>query len=115
MATIKIYPPNQLPPDGVTDVQFEIWRHELEVCLDVDPKFQKFLTDGKYSTWIPAEQNELRIIAPVLPDTADMLSAIRRDLRQFITIIAKHVHPDYYNPIIRHSNSLQWIYKKRRL
>ena len=114
MATIKIYPPQQLPPEGVTDVQFEIWRHELEVYLEVDPKFQRFLPGGSYTTWEAAETYELRIAQVVLPDKAEDLSNIRRDLKQLVSIIAKYVHQDYYNPIVRHSTSVKWIYNKIR-
>ena len=114
MSTIKIYPPTQLPAEGITDTQFAIWQEELEVYLEVEQKFRKFLPGGKYTTWTPAEENPLRIETPQEPDTDDSLPDIRRELRQFITIIAKYVHQDYYNPIIRHSSSLQWIYKKIR-
>ena len=81
MATIKIYPPNPLPPEGVTDVQFQIWTHELEVYLEVETKFLQFLPGGNYSTWISAEENENRIIEPIDPDKAEDLPKIRRDLR----------------------------------
>ena len=114
MSSIKIYPPNQLPAEGLTDVQFGIWKEELEVYLEVESKFRKFLPGGKYAKWTPAEENDLRILLPVDPDTDDSLPDIRRELRQFITIVAKFVHQDYYNPIIRQSSSLAWIYNKIR-
>ena len=114
MSTIKIYPPTQLPAEGITDTQFAIWQEELEVYLEVEQKFRKFLPGGKYETWTPAEENPLRIEMPQAPDTENSLPDIRRELRQFITIIAKYVHQDYYNPIIRHSSSLKWIYTKIR-
>lgn len=114
MSSIKIYPPNQLPSEGVTDVQFQIWKNELEVYLEIEAKFRKFLPGGKYDTWIPAEDNELRITEPKGTDTDEHLPEIRRELRQFITIVAKYIHLDYYNPVIRHSSSLKWIYAKIR-
>ena len=114
MSVIKIYPPNQLPAEGVTDVQFSIWKEELEVYLETETKFDKFLPNGRYSEWTAAEVNELRITTAKEPDHENALLKIRKDLRQFITLIAKYVHNDYYNPIIRHSTSLQWIYKKIR-
>ena len=114
MSSIKIYPPNTLPAEGITDVQFQIWCQELEVYLEIEPKFRKFLSGGKYDRWIAAEQNEKRVIIPKTPDTTDMLDDIRRELRQFICIVAKYVHQDHYNPIVRHSTSLKWIYAKIR-
>ena len=114
MSSIKIYPPAQLPNEGVTDTQFSIWKEELEIYLECESKFRKFLPNGKYKTWIAAEENEKRILVAITPDTADSLPDMRRDLRQFISIVAKNIHQDYYNPIMRHSTSLQWIYKKIR-
>ena len=114
MSGIKIYPPNQLPAEGVTDVQFQIWKEELEVYLETEDKFEKFMEGGRYSKWLAAETNEKRIEAHRDPDKASDLPKIRKDLRQFISLIAKYVNNDYYNPIIRHSTSLEWIYKKLR-
>ena len=114
MSSIKIYPPNQLPAEGVTDVSFGIWKEEMEIYLEIEKKFRNFLPGGLYESWTPAEQNEKRILTAIEPDTEDKLPDLRRDLRQFIAIIAKHVHCDYYNPIMRHSSSLKWIYNKLR-
>ena len=114
MTTIKIFPPSQLPAEGVTDVQFNIWKEELEVYLDIDPRFQKFLPGGIYHEWEPAENDENRIVEFKAPDTAATVNKSRRELRQFLSIIAKLIHPDYYNPIIRHSSSISWIYNRIR-
>jgi len=48
------------------------------------------------------------------PDKDEHIPKITKELRQFITIFAKYVHTDYYNPIIRHSTSVEWIYTKIR-
>ena len=114
MSGIKIYQPSQLPAKGVSDAQFGIWKEELEVYLETKSKFDKFLPGGRYKNWQPAETLEHRIEAVVSPDTNDDLIKTRKDLRQFITLVAKYVHIDYYNPIIRHSISLNWIYNKIR-
>ncbi len=79
MSSIKIYPPNALPQEGISDAQFEIWSEQLEIYLEIEEKFRKFLPGGKYDTWIPAEQNEKRIITPIAPDTEDNLVDHRRD------------------------------------
>ena len=114
MATIKIYPPKQLPAEGVTESAFCIWKEELEVYLDVDDRFQKFLPGGDYSQWEAEESFPGRIKALKPHDAAADLSKFKRELRQFLTIIAKLINPDYYNPIIRHSTSLNWIYTRIR-
>ena len=114
MSSIKIYPPNTLPQEEISDVQFQIWRETLEVYLEVEEKFRKFLPGGRYQKWTPAETNENRIIRAIEPDKTEDLQDIRRELRQFISIITKYVHQDYYNPIQRQSSSLQWIYDKLR-
>jgi hypothetical protein len=99
MSSIKIYPPAQLPNEGVTDTQFSIWKEELEIYLECETKFRKFLPNGKYQNWIAAEENEKRILVAITPDTAESLPDTRCDLRQFISIVAKNIHQDYYNPI----------------
>ena len=81
MPAIKIYPPNQLPAEGVTDVQFQIWKEELEVYLETEPKFEKFLPGGKYDTWQAAENCELRITHAIAPDKDTDLTKIRRELK----------------------------------
>ena len=50
----------------------------------------------------------------VRPDKEEDLPKIQKDLRQFVSLIGKYAHTDYYNPIIKHSTSLQWIYIKIR-
>ena len=116
MSTIKIYPPRQLPNEGVSEVAFEIWKEELEIYLDIDDRFIKFLPKGKYDKWEPAETYADRIKQLKPEDVAAQvdITTVRRELRQFLTIIAKLIHEDYYHPIIRHSTSLDWIYTRLR-
>lgn len=66
MTTIKIYPPKQLPSEGVSEPAFNIWREELEVYLEIDNRFQKFLPGGDYQTWEAAESfpNRIRAVKP---------------------------------------------------
>lgn len=114
MATLKIYAPNPLPAEGVTDTTFNIWRDALEIYLEVDERFHKFLNGGDYTTWEAAETYPDRIRVLHAADTESNLTTIRKELRQFLCIIAKFVHQDYYQPIVRHSTSVDWIYKKIR-
>ena len=55
-----------------------------------------------------------QITTPITPDKQEDLNKIQKELRQFVSLIGKYVHPDYYNPIVKHSTSLQWIYNKIR-
>ena len=111
---MKIRYPSVLPQIGVSDAQFSFWKDKLEVYLETEQKFHKFLPGGRYQTWEPAERNEHRIVTHVAPDTAESLPEIRRHLRAFITTIAEYIHIDYYQPMARHSTSLKWIYDKIR-
>ena len=43
MPAIKLYPPDQLPAEGVSDAQFHVWKEELEVYLESEDKFDKFI------------------------------------------------------------------------
>ena len=61
MATIKVYPPSQLPDRGVSETQFKIWVEELEVYLSQVDRYEVFLTDGSYSAWESQENNENRL------------------------------------------------------
>ena len=80
MATIKIYPPNTLPAEGVTDTQFNIWRDALEIYLEVDERFQKFMPGGDYASWEPAESYPDRIRTLVQTDPESNLTTIRKEL-----------------------------------
>ena len=64
MPTIKIYPPSQLPDRNVSEIEFNIWKEDLEVYLSQEESFRQFLEDGKYDTWKKEEdsRNGKRII-----------------------------------------------------
>ena len=55
MPTIKIYPPRQLPDRNVSEVEFNIWKEELEVYLSQEEEFLHFLDGGAYATWTSQE------------------------------------------------------------
>ena len=57
MPTIKIYPPSQLPDRNVSEIEFNIWKEDLEVYLSQEESFQQFLEDGKYDTWKKEEES----------------------------------------------------------
>ena len=107
------YPP-VLPQEKVSDSYFTFWKDKLEVYLETEDNFHKFLPGGRYAEWTAAEKNSLRVLTAVAPDTAETLPQVRRHLKSFLTTIAEYMHIDYYSPISRHSTSLQWIYTKIR-
>ena len=55
MPTIKIYPPTQLPDRNVSEIEFNIWKEELEVYLSQEEDFRHFLEGGAYDSWIRQE------------------------------------------------------------
>ena len=138
-ATIKIYPPTQLPDKGVNETQFNIWTEELEVYLQQDDDFAVFLPGGKYSTWASLETDPGRINEVKLEDRAprpnppgvdaqaheeaiqaadvrdgQTLNKVRKNLRTVLSIIGKCVPEGQYTSVIRHSTSIQWIYETLR-
>ena len=114
MAPIKIYPPNQLPEKGVTDMLFQVWMEELEVYLGQDENLAAFMTGGTYATWEAMEANPNRIARIARGEDENQLPVRRRQLRTFLSIVAKACDINHYNVITRHSTSLQWIYAKLR-
>ena len=63
MATtkIKFQPPERLPADGVTRIQFKAWKTTLLIYLKQNADFRLFLSGGKYQEWKSAEKVPLRI------------------------------------------------------
>eukprot|EP00092_Neocalanus_flemingeri_P087280 GFUD01110119.1.p1 GENE.GFUD01110119.1~~GFUD01110119.1.p1 ORF type:complete len:383 (+),score=89.10 GFUD01110119.1:253-1401(+) len=122
MATIKVYPPSQLPDRGVSETQFKIWIEELEVYLSQVDRYEVFLEEGAYSTWDSQENKPDRITAVkgedlTQPDrTKDAANIKRRcrDLRTVLSIVGKCVSQGHYEAVIRHSTSMQWIFDMLR-
>ena len=50
MATQKIYAPDPLSSENVTDADFTIWCHELETWLETNPNNEQFIS-GNYKQW----------------------------------------------------------------
>jgi len=114
MPSIKIYPPNQLPEKGVTNLLFDVWTQELEVYIQQDDRLAVFLPRGAYSTWQPRDTNPDRIAEVQGGDGAAQLPIRRRELSAFLSVVAKACNIQHYNLITRHSTSLEWIYTKLR-
>ena len=93
---------------------FNVWVEELEVYLGQDETLSVFMDSGDYDKWLPFDTNANRIIQPQGEDENNHLPLPRRQLRTFLSIIAKSCYINHYNIITRHSTSLQWIYTKLR-
>ena len=124
MPTIKIYPPSQLSDRNVSEIEFNIWKEELEVYLSQENSFQQFLEDGKYNTWKKEEEstNGKRIIEldaeegqdangdALAPNVVErLLKQKNRDLRTFLSIIGKCVSQGHYSSVVKHSQSFTHI------
>jgi len=124
MATIKVYPPTQLPDRGVSETQFKIWVEELEVYLSQVDRYEVFLAGGEYSSWESQENNEDRLTEvkgedanqpgrTTAKDNAN-LKKRQRDLRTVLSIVGKCVSQGHYDAVVRHSTSMQWIFNMLR-
>ena len=124
MPQIKVYPPNQLPDRGVSETQFKIWLEELEVYLSQEDKFRPFLAGGDYENWRSQENYPDRLQALQGKDLegpsrtnatdADKLKERVRDLRTVLSIVGKCVSQGHYDVVVRHSTSMQSIFRNLR-
>ena len=112
MSRIKISKPERLPREGVTDIDLHTWKNELKNYLSQDDNFDIFDDDGPYATWEAAEVNKHRISTAVDPDTQQDLIKRRKQLSNFITIIAGCCFKDHYMSIIEQSTSFDWIWNE---
>ena len=114
MSKIKISKPECLPRKGITDVDFQTWKNELQNYLNQDESFELFTSSGTYSTWLAAEVDDRRIVTCQEPDTAAELSTRRKQLHNFLTIIAGCCYKDHYMTIIQQATSLEWIWQEMK-
>ena len=112
MSKIKISKPERLPKEGITDVDFLTWKNELENYLNQDDNFQLFTARGVYSTWVAAEIDDRRLLAPKGHDANADLPARRRLLNNFLTITAGCCYKDHYMTIIQQATSFEWIWQE---
>ena len=124
MPTIKIYPPSQLPDRNVSEIEFNIWKEDLEVYLSQEESFRQFLEDGKYDTWkkeedsrngkriteLKAEEGQDENGDVLAPDVVErVLKQKNRDLRTFLSLIGKCVSQGHYSSVVKHSQSFTHI------
>ena len=125
MPQIKINPPERLPEGALTEQQFQTYRTELEVYLELEDKFEQFMS-GEYKGWTAAEENQDRIEDLTEGDKmkaehepsrdrreaadAKLLAKKRKELRLFLSLVAKTVSPNHYTTVMENSISLQFVY-----
>ena len=122
MATIKVYPPSQLPDREVSETQFKIWIEELEVYLSQVERYEVFLKDGDYPEWTSQENNENRLTEVKGADARQLdrskdaanLKLRVKDLRTVLSIVGKCVSQGHYDAVVRHSTSMKSIYDMLR-
>lgn len=118
MATrVRIEPPNQLPSSGITPIKYKQWKVALKIFLQQTPQFREFYPGGKYTTWIPMEDNPHRILVLHAEDTHEAdtsdeehLAQRRIHLETFLGIIARYSDEGDFDDIMEKSSSLEWIF-----
>ena len=135
MPSIKVYPPQQLPDRGVTETQFNIWIEELEVYISQEDDLSMFLPEGRYESWLAAEDNPNRLVAvkeediilnppadPMEPNVrtrnevaiGTVLKKRIKSLRTVLSLIGKCVAQGHYTAVTKHSTSMMSIYAMLR-
>ena len=87
----------------------------------------RFLSEGIYNTWQPAETHPHRIdtvldmdpnlnVNPAPPNPQqhrdNLLNKRRRQLKTFLSQVAKCVSENHYTTVMRQATSLEWITPK---
>ena len=98
----------------MTEDDFNIWEEQLIIYLVQNEEYELFLDDGRYNTWRAAEDFPHRLAAHVAPDQANNLAKRRKQLRTFLSHVAKSCHKADFQSIMRHSTSFKWITDKLR-
>ena len=129
MTSIKVHAPTRLEEGKLSEAKFQIFKTELEVFLEVDPKYEIFMQDGKYHEWRSFEDFKDRIETLHVDERTKIendatlntqrrkdeekekrLKEVRRLLKIFISLIAKCVTENQYLRITRQCTSLESVY-----
>ena len=128
MPAIKIHPLKPLPKQVVSEQEFQDWQNKLKIWLGEDDNMTRFMTEGRYNTWLSQETNPNRLQAldqhdPDRPRQdvnnrddllVDLLAKRRRQLKTFLGQVAKCAGQHMYATIVCHATSLNWIYERIR-
>ena len=116
--SIKVLPPERLPEGELTEQDFQTYKTELEVFLQLDEKFHHFFPGGAYQEWEAGEDGEERLKETQrvgeVDDTPAKLARRNMDLRLFLSLIAKTLAKSRYSTVMQHCTSLKWVYTQIR-
>ena len=101
---------------------------ELEIWLGEDDNMVRFMLEGRYNTWQSQETSPQRLQAldqhdPDRPQQGvnnrddllvNLMAKCRRQLKTFLSQVAKYTIRNMYATIVCHAISLNWIYERIR-
>ena len=110
MPTIKIRPPDRLPPTEVSMSQFKTWKTSLEIYLKQEANYRRFLPGGDYQTWKAAEDGTC--LDALASDNADRNGNIGErnvELETFLGQIGACCQHTEFDDIMTRSTSFNWV------
>ena len=139
MTTIlKLKAPNILPAEGMTAIQFKVWKNNLVAYLEQEITNATFFKSGRYEKWLAKSEEEDGRRIKELSDTDDKKVAIQAEydgsaktagdaatrdqkfeellltrnaqLSRFLQHIANYSHYTEQDDIVNTSTSLDWIW-----
>ena len=107
--SIKVLPPERLTDGQLSEEEFQCYQTELEVFLELEAKFIPFLKGGNYETW-EAGENDVENRLTVKAVETDDLAVKNRDLKLFLSMVAKTLPKSQYGTVMAHATqtSLKW-------
>ena len=131
---LKLIQPKELPASGVTAAEFKPWQNHLKNFLQQDVDNFLFLSGGKYSTWLPACENERRIDElkeddeeKLAIDADEVMTAATKTLKKtklldqrngqlskMLQHVVSFVHYTEADDIDQSSTSFEWIFSYLR-
>ncbi len=114
---IRVEPPNQLPSNGLTSIQYKQWKVALKIFLQQTAEYREFFPGGLYPTWTPLEDNPNRITKlndsdkPEGITSKEHLAQRNIHLETFLGIIARYSDEGDFDDILEKSSSLEWIHQ----
>ena len=135
--SLKLKPPECLPAEGVSAVEFKVWRNRLTAFVEQDLDNAMFLNGGIYSVWDARNDHEDgRRIRTLYEEADDMDEGVReinvkyRDnaegkrqarrklllqrnsqISRFLQHIANYTNSSEQDDIINNSTSVGWIWR----
>ena len=134
---LKLKPPECLPAEGVTAVEFKVWKNRLVAFLELDLDNSMFLPGGRYSDWEALNEivdgkriGELALEGDKKDDAfpeidrkyagnaeekanalAKLLLQRNSQLLRFLQHIAYYTYYSKQDDIVNSSTSMSWIWR----